>query len=77
MDICEGAKRMRWAGFWIAVVPMVSALALLGRSALSASYHMGGDLLEPTVLDLLTLTVPGVLLWFAGWIADGFTKDIH
>jgi len=68
---------MRRAGFWIAVVPAVFALALLGRSALSASYHLGGDFLEPSVLYLLTLAVPGVLLWFAGWIADGFTKDIH
>lgn len=75
MNIEEGAKRMRQAGMGIAMIPTVSAMALIVRAAVYTSYRLGGDSLEPSVLDLLTLAVPGFLLWLAGWIVDGFARD--
>jgi hypothetical protein len=77
MNIREGARRMRYVGQWMILIPLsillvvwgtVLANALITRSANGMT--LGVQLLIPGVLS----AVPGAALWAAAWILEGFGK---
>jgi len=73
---------MRYAGVWLALIPAcLGALALCIQEALIVAGHgtfVGG--LNPYLIGGLGIegiiipATPGVLLWIAGWIVEGFAK---
>jgi hypothetical protein len=71
MNVAEGAKRMRRAGQWMILIPLI-ALALLWGLAMSGA---------PPMLELAQMNLPlsvlslGAALWLAGWIVEGFAKE--
>lgn len=75
MNVHEGAARMQRAGKWMVLVP-VSLLALLICAAEVWSLFRT-DLRSPFGLIpiFIPLFIPGILLWLAGWIVEGFGKD--
>jgi hypothetical protein len=75
MNIHEAARRMRKAGRWMILIPVGLALLLVGREVVYGFYHLGNGGLYPGIFGLVPLTVPGALLWLAGWIVEGFAED--
>ncbi len=82
MNVQEGARRMQYAGAWLAVIPAcLSALVVIfqmtslfspdatriaGRLAIVGGFRLG---------EILVAGLPGIALWIAGWIVEGFAKD--
>jgi hypothetical protein len=77
---------MRYAGVWLALIPAGwCALALCIQTA--SLFHPGngaivGDLGIGAIVaggfgigEIIIAALPGVLLWLAGWIVEGFAKD--
>lgn len=75
MNIHEGARRIRLAGITFALIP-ICWCALTISVQLILTFHRGIGAVAGTVslLDTLILTAPGILLWIAGWIVQGFAK---
>jgi hypothetical protein len=78
MSVQEGARRMKRAGHWIVFVPLTFAvvmwgiglaIALLRRDTISLMH--GGIFF---LIVFVYLAIPGVVLWIAGWIVEGFAK---
>jgi len=72
MNVQEGARRMKRAGLWLALIPVVLQvlriciqMALIARAGIGAV--VGG-------IGILVWAIPGTLLWIAGWIVEGFAK---
>jgi len=82
MNVQEGARRMRYAGVWLAVVPACwSALFLCIR--MGSMFRPGTDGIAGGlaiaggfgIREIVIAAAPGLLLWIAGWIVEGFAKD--
>ncbi len=74
MNVHEGARRMKRAGKWLVMMPVAAILILSIIVEIGALFAPGkGDpaILFPLCLPLL---VPGILLWIAGWIVEGFAQ---
>ena len=74
MNVSEGAKRMRQAGRWIAIISLavcllaVVAVFVLGIQNLLVGFGVCINLFIP-------IAIAGVILWIAGWIVEGFAKE--
>ena len=76
---------MRHAGVWLALIgACLGTLAFCIQMALLVAgpgtfvgglriYAIGGGL---GIESIIIPATPGVLLWIAGWIVEGFAKDI-
>jgi hypothetical protein len=73
MNINEGARRMRKAGRWLIVLPLVLLTIVSVVGCFVVRYNPRFALgLIPISIPLL---IPGVVLWLAGWIVEGFAKE--
>ncbi len=76
MNVHEGARRMRYAGIWLALIAISWRTLVLciqviflfrgGMGAIAGGLGIG---------EVLIAAAPGVLLWIAGWIVEGFAKE--
>lgn len=75
MNLREGARRMKKAGLWLTVLPLLLVLFLIARDAFLTWRQFGSFDVNPGLLELLALAVPGVGLLLLGWIVDGFAVE--
>jgi hypothetical protein len=81
MNIQEGARRMRRAGAWLAIISACGGALVFGTQ-LSALFGpgeitAGGIAIVGGLIfgEILMAAAPGVLLWIAAWIVEGFVKE--
>lgn len=76
MNVHEGARRMRRAGVALALIP-ICWCALIMCLQLIAMRHNGLGAVAGGLglAEIFVLAMPGILLWIAGWIVEGFVKD--
>ncbi len=82
MNIEQGTSRMKRAGVWLAVIGAGwSALVLCtqmisffppGSMAIARGVVFVG---VAGIGKIIMAAAPGVLLWIAGWIVEGFAKE--
>jgi hypothetical protein len=87
MNVLEGARRMRYAGVWLALIAAcwralvfciqtaTASLLLAGTGGISGGLKIGAIVGGLGIGDIILWATPGVLLWVAGWIVEGFAKD--
>jgi hypothetical protein len=77
MNVSEGVRRMQSAGRWMIMVPLTALLVSIAVGLAAALLHAGSSPLSIfMMLPLLApLAVLGGVLWLAGWILEGFTKE--
>ncbi|MGA2886968.1 MAG: hypothetical protein ABSE51_02885 [Terracidiphilus sp.] len=83
MNVQEGARRMRHAGVWLALIPASWIVLVFVLIQMGPMFHPGTGVAEGgfafmgflTIGEILLAAVPGVLLWIAAWIVEGFAKD--
>jgi len=75
MNLREGARRMKKAGLWLTVLPLALVLFLIGRDAYQTWRQFSSVDVNPGLLELLALAVPGVGMLLLGWIVDGFAEE--
>jgi len=76
MNVQEGARRMRRAGVWLALIPACwCALVLCIQIAFMFRAGIGAIAGGLGISEILIAATPGVLLWIAGWIVEGFAKE--
>lgn len=77
MNALEGARRMQVAGRRIVWVALGLTVLFWGLLMLFSYLHGGSfggfGFLEPAIL-FVYMACPGVVLWLAGWIVEGFAK---
>ncbi|MGD0682185.1 MAG: hypothetical protein ABR990_09040 [Terracidiphilus sp.] len=74
MNVEEGAKRMRRAGKWIVLIPLVVTVLLSVISFIAYAMNRNHGIIALAIL-LLPIEILGGILWLAGWIVEGFAKD--
>ena len=74
MNVEEGSRRMRRAGKWIVIIPLILAalFCLLGIFAHALNRNPG---IIGLALPLIPIVFFGAVLWLAGWIVEGFAKN--
>jgi hypothetical protein len=78
MNVEEGATRMKRAGLWLAAAPAaLGGLLICLQLVLIAGPGLGAIAGGIGILEVLLLAIPGVLLWIAGWIVEGFAKNTN
>lgn len=76
MNAQEGARRMRYAGMWLALIPACwCALVLFIQIAFMFRAGIGAIAGGLGISEIVIAATPGVLLWIAAWIVEGFAKD--
>jgi hypothetical protein len=81
MNIQEGSRRMQRAGMWLFAIPVVIVL-LIVVIGLASDFERARDLTDfgfrfRLFFICFPLVIPGVALWVAGWILEGFNKNAH
>lgn len=66
MNVQEGSRRIKGAGFWLSILPVVLYISY----GIVANHGIG-------LVDLALLPVPGILLMVIGWIVQGFAQNIQ
>jgi hypothetical protein len=74
MNVMEGARRMRRAGRWMVVIPLLVTV-VLGLAAFVAYALNRNPGIIGLAVPLIPIEIIGVVLWLAGWIVEGFAKD--
>lgn len=66
---------MQRAGKWMVLVPVALLVLLISAAEIQSSFRH--DLRSPFGLIpmIIPLLIPGILLWLAGWIVEGFGKN--
>jgi hypothetical protein len=81
MNAQEGAERMKRAGQWLFVVPSTIAIVIWAAAATGALLHQRFGVLFPGAMIFgvlaIYLAIAGGVLWLAGWIVEGFAKDVR
>jgi hypothetical protein len=74
MNVTEGARRMRSAGKWIVLIPLMMTLLLCLVSFGSYALNLNPRIIVLAV-PLIPIEIFGIILWLAGWIMEGFAKE--
>jgi hypothetical protein len=77
MNTREGARRMQRAGQWLVMIPLTTLLLLTGFTVVLNLLHPNASNPLGFILPFIPLLLPGGLLWLAGWIVEGFSKEGH
>lgn len=74
MNVHEGAARMKRAGRWLVLIPVILLIILICAAEVESYFRQ--DLRSPfgLVPICIPFCIPGILLWMAGWIVEGFGK---
>ena len=76
MNVEEGARRIKPAGMWLALIPAaLGSLLVCLRVFLMTGPGIGAIAGSIGILEVLLLAIPGVLLWIAGWIVEGLAQE--
>jgi hypothetical protein len=78
MSIAEGVNRLTRVGRWMVFIALIGSGLFAGLTLALAllpvgQYFHGIGLLEFVPL-FFPIAVMGAILWFAGWIVEGFAK---
>lgn len=76
MNVLEGARRMKRAGLFLVMIPWIVLLLVWAIALIVALLHKNPAELNPFGGIFLYLAIPGGMLWLAGWIVEGFGKDL-
>ncbi len=78
MNIAERARRIRYAGRWMVLLPLSAFTLFLAVAGILTFFHF--DILARgfAIGNVALLPViPGAFLWLAGWLLEGFSKSTH
>ncbi len=77
MSIAEGVDRLTSVGRWMVIIALIG-LALSVGLTFGISALPGGSNVHLGLLEFVPLLIPvaiiGAVLWFSGWIVEGFAK---
>jgi hypothetical protein len=74
MNVMEGARRMRRAGRWMVLIPLLVTIFLCLLSFIAYALNRRAGFIVFAV-PLIPIEILGMILWLAGWIVEGFGKD--
>ena len=82
MNVQEGARRMKLAGVWLAVIgvcwraPVVCTQTITLFPPGGTPNAIGVAFARGLLIEEIILAAgPGALLWIAAWIVEGFAKE--
>ena len=73
MNVQEGARRMRYAGVWLALIPACWCVLVLCIQMAFLGFRMGGIMGGLGIVEIIVAATPGILLCIAAWIVEGFS----
>lgn len=80
MNIHEGSRRMQRAGQWLIAIPVsVVLLCVMAASVVALAQGRLSDIgfRLSAISFCIPLVIPGLALWIAGWIVEGFAKGAN
>lgn len=77
MSVAEGVGRLTRVGRWMVIIAFIGIGLSIGLTFAFTALP-GGSNIRLGLVDFVPLLVPiaiiGAILWFAGWIVEGFAK---